>query len=228
MNEDMQNRIDDYIRGRLTEDERIEFEADLNKDESLRKAYLETKAIADAIADREEKLMRMRQWDKEAKIAESAENRGNNKRGWIIGLSAVACVAVLFIAVRGFIGKPSHDTEFVMPDFSQSVYYRGGNDMAYLDSLINSEAYTPALNQADSILLAERDEISVLTMKDSLSEKENYKLLQHNELVDELEWRKANLLIALKRVEEGRDLLRIIAAKEGVHKAEADSLLKVL
>ena len=65
MYKDNQDRIDAYLRGEMTSEERFEFEKDKDTNMALRQEYLETKAIADALADRKEKLDMMAHWDME-------------------------------------------------------------------------------------------------------------------------------------------------------------------
>ena len=59
-----------------------------------------------------------------------------------------------------------------------------------------------------------------------------YKEAYNNEMceyeLEDLEWRKANLLIALNKAAEAKDELGRIVKNDGIYKEQADSLLNVL
>lgn len=231
MYKDNQARVDAYLRGEMDEKSRIEFERDLKSDDEFAKVYRETKAISDAIADRKEKLNMMARWDKEDEISQRLIRRRNNIRRWTIGMSAAACIAVWLFAIRPMFltTSPSPTSDFVIPDFGNEVYYRGGdNSMEILDSLISVRNYETALAYADSLIIDYNNELSIYGSKDSLTEKEAYNNEMCEYELEDLEWRKANLLIALNKAAEAKDELGRIVKNDGIYKEQADSLLNVL
>lgn len=231
MYKDNQDRIDAYLRGEMTSDERLEFEKDKDADAVLCQEYLETKAIADALADRKEKLAQMARWDKEEELRLKLQGRKMLIRRWTIGCSAAACLAVGFFAVRPlFLTTTSvPDNDFVMPDFSQETYYRGGNsDIERLDSVISSRDYAKALAFTDSLINQTQLEIAQFEQRDSLTEKDSYRKLQYENNLYDLEWRRVNLLLALNNKSEAMSILKEFVYKDGVYKTEADSIFKTL
>ncbi|MCM1141409.1 MAG: hypothetical protein NC453_22805 [Muribaculum sp.] len=229
MYKDNQERVDAYLRGEMDNQARIQFEKELKSDDSLAKVYRETKAISDAIADRKKKLDMMVRWNKEEEIRAQLISRRNNIRRWTIGMSAAACIAVGFFAVRPmFITTSSPTSDFAMPNFGNEVYYRGGDSsMELLDSLINVKDYEQALVRVDSLLLDYNSELKQYDGKDSLTEKEEYEKAACKEGLEELNWRRANLLIALGKTEEAKDCLQRIVNGKGYYAEQADSLLKM-
>ncbi len=230
MYKDNQERVDAYLRGEMDNDAQIQFERELKSDVDLAKVYRETKAIFDAIADRKKKLDMMARWDKEEQIKEKIIRRRNNIRRWTIGMSAAACVAVGFFAVRPmFITTSSPTSDFAMPNFGSEVYYRGGDSsMELLDSLINAKDYELALVRVDSLLLDYNSELKQYEGKDTLTEKEEYELDACKEGLEELNWRRANLLITLGKTEEANTCLKRIVNGNGYYTEPADSLLIIL
>jgi len=231
MYKDNQDRIDAYLRGEMISDERSEFEKDKDTDAALLQEYLETKTIADALADRKEKLDMMARWDMEEELKLKILHRRMLIRRWTIGFSAAACLAIGFFAVRPmfFTTTSVPGNKFVMPDFSQETYYRGGNsDIERLDSVISSRDYAKALAFIDSLINDSRLEIAQYEQKDSMTEKDSYHKLQYENNLYDLEWRRVNLLLALNRKEEAKTLLKEFIYKDGAYKAEADSIFKTL
>lgn len=230
MYKDNQDRVDAYLRGEMDNEARIQFERDLKSDESLAQVYRETKAISDAIADRKEKLDMMAYWDKEEEIREQLSRRRNNIRRWTIGMSAAACIAIGFFAIRPMFRTTSSPTsDFTMPNFGNEIYYRGGDSsMELLDSIISAKDYEHALVRVDSLLLDYNNELTQYEGKDSLTEKEEYELEACKESLDELYWRQANLLMALGKTEEAKECLKSMVDSGGYHQEPADSLLRTL
>ena len=231
MYKDNQERIDAYLRGEISQADRNKFESNLKTNISLYNDFIETKAILKAIADRKKKFDMMKQWDAE-ELRLRIFNRGRIIRRWTIGLGAVAaCIAIGFFAIRPiFLTTLSSPTStFVMPDFRNEAYYRSSNNsMEYLDSLISSKDYKTALAYADSLILDYSIELKQYEGKDTLTEKEEYSKEIGEDTLDDLEWRRANLLIALDKKFEAKECLKHILEANGMFKEQADSLIRTL
>lgn len=228
MYKDNQDRVDACLRGEMDSESRIQFEKDLKSDEILSKVYRETKAISEAIADRKKKLDMMACWDKEEEISQRLVARGNNIRRWAIGVSAAACLAVGFFAIRPMFMATSSapNSDFVMPNFGNEVYYRGGDSsMEMLDSLITIKDYNKALVLADSLIHDYSKELNEYKSLDTLSEKEEANLESCEAGIEDLEWRRANLLVALGKTNDAKECLTHIITSDSFYKEQADSLL---
>lgn len=225
-----QERVDAYLRGEMDNEARLQFERELKSDESLAKVYHETKAISDAIADRKNKLDMMARWDKEEEIREHLIRRRKNIRRWTIGMGAAACVAIGIFAVRPiFMTMSSPSSDFAMPNFGNEVYYRGGDSsIELLDSIINVKDYKSALVRVDSLLLDYNNELKQYEEKGSLTEKEEYEMEACKEGLEELNWRRANLLIALGKTKEAKECLKRMVDSGSYYQEPADSLMQTL
>lgn len=223
-----QERVDAYLRGEMDNETRIQFERELKSNETLATVYRETKAISDAITDRKEKLDMMARWNKEEEIREQLIHRRRNIRRWTIGMSAAACLVLGFFAIRPmFTSSPVSD--FVMPDFGNEIYYRGGDSsLEFIDSLIKTKDYEYALARLDSLSYDYNNELKKYEEKDALTEKEEYELEAYKAALAELSWRRANLLLTLGKTEEAKENLKRMVISKGFYAEPADSLLKTL
>lgn len=59
MNGDFQDRIDDYLLGRMSDEEKIQFEKEVGEDKSKREQLDFTQNVKSAISSREDKLKRL-------------------------------------------------------------------------------------------------------------------------------------------------------------------------
>lgn len=253
MNKDNQERVDAYLRGEMNAKERAQFESDIKNDPALHGVYLETKAIADALADRQEKLSLMARWDEEENLKIKAEGRRWRMRRWAIGLSAAACIAAGFMifkplyyydrqdAIGSVSLQKSANVNHRMPEFTETeepVYYSFSSrdeglpgadaSLKLLDSMISSRQYEDALTIADSMISGANSDLDSYECLDSLPERDQQKILKIEAYIEDLEWRKANMLLAMREMEEAASLLKEIASKDGHYSVQADSLLNVI
>ncbi len=129
--------------------ERKKFESDIKSDLNLYKDYIETKAIANVIADRGKKLAMMNRWEEEVNTL----RRKKHIRNWTIGLSAAACVSFGFFLLKPLIFPSIPNNSFEMPFFSQEINIHGENTgLEVLDSMINSKDFSNALAFADILI----------------------------------------------------------------------------
>lgn len=60
MKKDFQDRIDEYILGRMTDEDKAQFEAEVNQDESKRERLEFTRDVKGAISSREDKMAKLK------------------------------------------------------------------------------------------------------------------------------------------------------------------------
>lgn len=60
MKKDFQDRIDEYILGRMTDEEKAQFEVEVNQDESKREQLEFTRNVKGAISSREDKMAKLK------------------------------------------------------------------------------------------------------------------------------------------------------------------------
>ena len=247
MYKDNQERIDAYLRGEMDFKQKQLFENELSGNEELRNEYLMTKAIAKAIADRNEKLDLMRQWSEEDEMEEPlvAASRATTQKEnikvaainpkfrilkWAYGIGAAACIAVGIFVVKSifFVSSPT-DGNYMMPNFGTEAIYRAGNrDISLIDSLIAGKQYTFALSSVDSLINETNKHLKSYETKDSLSERDRYKIELYEADLYELEWRQIHLLLVLDKKDEAIQRLIRFCSQDEEYKSEADSLLNTL
>lgn len=229
MYKDNQERVDAYLRGEMDEADQIKFEDDLNTDLSLRHDYEETKAISNALADRKQKLELMSKWDAEEQIQNKVLRHRLIVKRWTIGMSAAACLAVGFFAIKPMFISHTSEGNYAMPDFGTTAVYRGGdNSLAEVDSLINVKDYDIALSRIDALISGCKDNISTLELTDSVTEKDAYRLKEYEQDLYQMEWRRINLLLATDNEQDGKQALEAFTQKSGEYSHQADSLLRTL
>lgn len=131
MKKDFQDRIDEYILGRMTDEEKAQFEAEVNQDESKREQLEFTRNLKGAISSREDKMaklkMMQRMYDCERQqVAASMRATGTDdcqyshapqyiekkkpsKRIWV-WVSGIAAVLVIGLLVVNPFGSDSLQT----------------------------------------------------------------------------------------------------------------------
>lgn len=130
MENDFQDRIDEYILGRMSDEEKAQLEMEINQDESKKEQFEFTKNVKSAITSREDKLARMRmmkgRYDHEHyQVAASMQPTGTDDRcyapvrqravrqhaekkpakriwWWASGIAAVLAIGLFFIDPFGY------------------------------------------------------------------------------------------------------------------------------
>ncbi len=236
---DSQDRIDSYLRGDMSPTERKRFELEIKSDLDLYKDFLETKAIANVIADRGKKLAMMNRWKDEEKAL-----RRKHIRNCTIGMGAAACLLFGCFLLKPLIFPSITHNSIEMPLFSHEVNSYGENTgLEVLDLMINSKDYSNALAFADILINENKQRIEQKSQNnmsnkvfdivkygnlDSVASLNSDKILRYEEIVYEVEWRQINLLLALNKKDECIKALNKFINKDGIYKTEACSLLKTL
>lgn len=182
MKKDFQDRIDEYLLGRMTDEEKAQFEAEVNQDESKREQLEFTRNVKGAISSREDKMaklkMMQRMYDREhqqvaasmratgtddcqyAPASQYAEKRPSKRIWW--WASGIAAVLVIGLFVVNPFGS---DTLQTPSGFSPS--FRGNpNEMIRGEENDVFDIETPILN--DSIkndTIPPRDTVIVIKEK---------------------------------------------------------------
>lgn len=152
MKKDFQDRIDEYILGRMADEEKAQFEAEVNQDESKREQLEFTRNVKGAISSREDKMAKLkimqRMYDREhLQVAASMRATGTNdcqyspdyqcakekkpsKRlwWWASGIAAVFVIGIFTLAP--FNEDPS------ATDFSSDKIFNNNNNYSFgVDSI---------------------------------------------------------------------------------------------
>jgi len=149
---DREDRIDQYLRGEMTPEERADFEKEMVKDKQLAEDVETTRLLIERMRALEEKKRLMAQWEvnfqnSKEKIDEMEEKEENNKaktvkmNRWPLILSAAACV------VGGLFLWHS-----LSPTDTGEPAARGGSALKYINSLIDDGKYDEAIGLIDAAL----------------------------------------------------------------------------
>ena len=244
MNMDFQDRIDDYVLGRMSDEDRLQFEKEVSLDYEKEKQLKLTLNIKRALASRQEKLAIIQDFEndyqqqQEYDDANEAENQhvmpdhvapSNKKphrRLWfssIIGIAAILAVG-FFIT---YTLSPSSENE-IMPVNMNVENVRGDNSLAQIAEMINNKRYGQALrliHQSELENKQERDSVKSIT---SQSEELSYMLITLEQRKYDLIWMKANALIGLQRINEAMKQLQTLCHQENPYKVQADSLYHIV
>jgi len=228
---DYQDKIDDYLLNRMSDEERLAFEKEVGENAELREQLEYTRSIQEAVTSRSEMLAAMRKWEddyREGSVSAAAfpaevPPHPSKKRlvYWISGIAAVFVVGLFFLL------RPAGSLPITnpTPDVVFNVFYRGGKDYSAIDDKLQQKDYEEALAyielEADSIRM---DSMEVI--KDQTIDKEEleYEMMLIKERQNELRWLKVLALIGLNRQEEALPLLDELRDAECDYKRQADSL----
>ena len=208
------DRIDNYVRGLMSEAERRRFESEMERDPDLAAEVRRTQLIADRIAFRARKSADMALWEGEMRVAAAQRRRRR-----VYGISAAAMIAV--VAGIGIAIMLHSSADMTEPVANDAPVFRGAvADVDEIELMIEAKDYAAALAAIDTALA---DSV----IPDSLPQEQiDYMMQLHAQRAYELKWLKIKALLALGRTDEAVALLRTYSAMEGDHAAQADSLLR--
>lgn len=203
MDNNIQDRIDAYIRGELNASERATFSKDLSQDPELRKDYEFTRNVANSISDRERKKQQIREW-----------NRKNDKTVYMYS-TIMSIAAMLVVGFFIFRYIPS-DNAITLSTENSSKTSENYYAFAEIGQLIENQNYGVALKYIEKIESTDN--------KISLDSVSTANSISVSERTYELKWFKVQALLGLKRIEEARTLLKDISSSNSRYKEKADSL----
>lgn len=217
-----QDRIDAYLRNEMSESERRAFEQDLKSNPSLYQDFTLTKAISTALAERQNLRSKMNQWELEARLKEKV----SLQKRWTYGISAAAAIAVIIFAVSPmfFVRTTRSGSDFAMPTFEQSSISNTTDDIARIDSLIESKNYIGAFESVDNLLEEYNDSLKSIKTDSPASSAEQLQIAVIENNIYILNWRRINLLLALDRKNEAVEALKEFMRQDGEYKQEALNL----
>ena len=248
MYKNQQERIDAYLRNEMSEGERMDFERDLKEDEALARDLALNQKILKVIVGREEKILKMQQWQKEIEAEREKEDArtlsgdqpadtrpaGNVERHphsyrnwhWWAGIGIAACVAVGLIYTGGFTDSENSDGELPQIVNQGHTAYRGEARYGEVEELMNRKEYPQALAKVDSLqhsylLYCERME---RLSEDSLTEEELYELEVARLEIYRLAWQKICILMEMHETAKVLSLLKTYRLEEGEYQEEAEIL----
>lgn len=243
-----QDQIDNYLLNRMSDEDRRTFEQEMKLDKELREQVEFTKNVQTALKSRNEKLIRMQEWQKEmdeeaeraygyratgsdrcyspmpAMESQAKPNSSPRKKRRLIYW--VAGIAAIFIA--GLFVLPTITVYESAPVSEEYGVFRGGENYPEIKLLIEQKDYENA------ILSIEREEhsleqTSLINRMDTTDrERQEYDRMLIEMKQNELAWLKVHALLGLGKESEAVRLLELLRGTEGEYRQAADSLYNQL
>lgn len=205
-------QIDNYLLGKMSDTERAAFEQQLAADAALRQKTALQREIINAIREQAAIEQKVRQQVKEIDLR---IKRQRKIRRWAIGiLSPVAVAACLMAAVlipqlHRLQNMPSPEYASIAGAYSN---LRGFSDIPEITDLMDKGMYV----EADEMITASIESLGDVTPDDS----------QQYETKEDLLYLQAVCAINQHRLLRSKRLLRQVADMKGLHRQEAEQLLK--
>jgi len=207
-NNDIQDKIDRYIMGRMSAEERADFEANMAADPSLDDEVRLTQSIKSSLGDIEEKRRSIARFEDERRY--NMRMRLRRKVLSAVTVAAACAIAIFLI---------------VMPDADNggdAAVVRGGLVSDSIVKLIDNKRYAQALQ---AISVAEADTLPTDTTSAEAIESERAVISMEQY---RLRWLKIKALVGLQRYDEALPLLRQYAKETGEYQSAAKEMLKRL
>lgn len=251
---DYQDRIDEYLLNRMTDEERSTFEQDVNHDEELKNQLSFTKDVQQIVIRRNVMLAKMKQWEEEDMLegddAEVAEYRATGSgynycpapsreekrpiahsldRRVIYWLSGIAAVFVVgFFLFQNLYVTDTADDYFSSMQMSE-VTLRAGSDNSELKLLLNQKNYEEALRRIeDKCSTLKNDSIELAQDLTKDDEQKEYDFMIIKDKQDELKWLKAYAYLCMNQKDMALKVLNELRSTEGYYQMSADSLYQQL
>lgn len=244
-----QDKIDRYILGKMSAEERMDFEKQVTQDAELQEQLEFTQNVNTAIRSRNEKLAKMGEWEGSIPVyratgtedccsapmyAESAESPKSRKTWlWIPSIAVIAAIFVFGYFLFAPTGTPSGGGYIAPQMFVDN--YRGSGSLQQIAEFINQRDYEKALAAIEmeekTLRIQESelaDSISSATMNEERSEALGYERILLTSMEYDLKWLKINALLGVGHKDEAIALLKEFKAEKGEHRIQADSLYNAL
>ena len=222
MNIDFQDRIDDYVIGRMSENDKHQFEMEVSQDKEKQECLEFTQNVRTTLSSHEHKRTEI------TKMSEQYKSGHRHHIGiWTSGIAAILIVGF-------FLFKPQFNSSISPVSLSVDMY-RGDGTLSNIVRLVNEKKYNEAIISIECI---ERDfddntlEKTEKFLMDSISDYERqrlqYKQGMRQHTMYTLLWFKANAYIGLRHYEQAADVLNDLRLSECEYKTSADSLYHLI
>ena len=249
---EFQDHIDNYLLGRMSDEDSKAFEQELKLNEELREQMEFTKDVQTATKSRNEKLAKMQEWEDdyeweddrgvaaaryrptgsgfESCPAPSIEHArimprssGRKYLYWISGIAAIFIVG--FFLIHNYMGS-EEDMMFNSSSIEYSTM-RGGGNYENIEKLLVDKNYEDAMKQI-KIEEAKIAEQRIATDSIPDDERRAYDQMLIQEKADELSWMKVYALLGVGKRDDALQILDGLRHTEGEYKEKADSLYLII
>lgn len=220
MDNELEELLDKYMDGNLSEKETAEFERRLQTDEAFSKEY-ELHSMAVLGVQRKEMRALLEE-------QETAATKGKGAKVVFFRVSSVlalaACLFIGIFIVRDIWKLSSLGGEYIAQ--LEAPVVRGGGveeSIALIYEHLQGGAYSEAQNEIDKARQAIAEEQSVVYPTEEETEYHR-QMLKHDS--DELDWCQALLYVKMHKVFKAKRLLRQIAGSDSRYRDSATAMLK--
>lgn len=219
---ELQDHIDDYLLGRMSDEDSKVFEQELKNDDELREQMEFTKDVQTATKSRNEKLAKMQEWEDDYEW----EDDGRGKRQYLYWISGIAAIFIVgFFLIQNYMG--SEEDMMFNPSSIEYSTMRGGGNYEIIEKLLVDKNYEDAMKQIE---IEEAKIAEQRTATDAITDEERqaYDQMLIQEKADELSWLKVYALLGIGRRDDALQLLDELRHTEGEYKEKADSLFLII
>lgn len=212
----MEERIDNYILGRMSNEERHAFEKEMSVNSELQEKVALHRDIVRAMRIERDKEY-LQSLERDIKVQEMTERR---RRTFAMRISSIAAAACLVLGVFVHFDTQSDYRQYGLG--IELAISRGGGDSDKVAELINDENYDEALS-----LIAEA-EAKPFVCDDPNTEIIEAEQDEYRREQDELQWYKTVAYMRMGKYIKAKRLLKQIASSDSEYKDEAQAALDAL
>ena len=158
MEETRQDLIDNYLMGRLNEQESKIFQEKLKEDEELRLKYEFTLMATYALSqkEKEEKLKELREWRNDPKVKAIADKKRSRKKPLLIVTGTCAAAAAVVIVLVLSTTMKYNQIQMAPNDYNQLMFSKDAetlenDEISEIEELIEQENYEEALRLIEDV-----------------------------------------------------------------------------
>lgn len=239
-----QDKIDDYLNGRMSDTEQKEFEKDIQNNPELKDQLLFTENLQDALKSRNDIMERMELWESE-KLSKAKKSSVKRIYYWVSGIAALFIVGLFTFSTYL---SPYFKSLWTNDTISDNNI-KTDNEYEIIESLLADCDYDKALKLIENKELELEFELGIMVVDPVALDTVALDIIDYDENVtnsdssyvnnDDIEnkykseydyilWLKSQALIGLNRIEEATYVLEKLQLPDCKYKAQADSLYKLL
>ncbi len=253
MKMDFQDRIDDYLLDRMSDEERKSFESEVAADAELKEQLQFTETVQKATKSRNVKLAAMEEWkddyvwkDDRMAAASAIECRAtgsgydNNSaptkksrlgstfspyKKMLYWVSGIAAVFVVGFFLIQNLYLANSPGKYMSALGTNGMIMRAGTDNSEIEKLISHKKYEDVLAMIEEKSMAvKKDSLEIVLNKTIGAGRKEYDMQIIKDKQDELKWLKAHALLGLSQQESALRILDELRKEKGCYQMAADSL----
>lgn len=225
MKKEYQDRIDDYLLDRMSDEERKRFEVETVSNKELQEQLAFTQDVQHVMKSRNEKLAKLKEWEGEEQ--KKVANPRPTYRYYLYWLSGIAALfMVVFLLHDLWVVEDGRHVNYQGID---NMAIRGSSSYSDIRQALEQKKYEEALSLIKQETVLIREDSVKFSHNNNLNEDEKEKkMLLLMEQQDELDRLKVYALLGLQRKEDALMLLNEMRNREGIYQMSADSLYQQL